>query len=296
MIAAPAHVNPEKVREVDALADLIRAAKVVGVVDIRGIPAQQFQAIRRRLRGKAEIRVAKNSLLRLAFERAASEKKGLDGLAATLEGPSAVVATDLNPFRLFKELEATKTSAPARGGEAAPADIWVRGGETPFKPGPIVGDLQKAGIPAAIEKGKVVVKKDKLLVKGGERIPREVAAVLGRLEIFPLIVGLDLRAAFEDGQLYGREVLAVDDTVVRAQVGDAIRHALGLSIFIEYPTAFTLPFLITKAYREAVGLAMEAGFPTPETAKFLLAKAHAQALALAARVPQGLVEATKKES
>jgi len=86
----------------------------------------------------------------------------------------------------------------------------------------------------------------------------------------------------------------VDETFVRAQVHDAIRHALGLSIFIEYPTAFTLPILIMKAYREAVSVAMEAGFPTQETARFLLAKAQAQALALAARVPQALAEPKKE--
>ena len=125
-------------------------------------------------------------------------------------------------------------------------------------------------------------------MKPGERIPREVASVLPRLEIYPLIVGLDLRSAYEAGQLYGRDVLAVDDVKVRAQVADAVRGALNLSVFIEYPTTFTVPFLIAKATREAFGLAVETGFPTKDTAKFLLAKAQAQALALAARIPQAL--------
>ena len=287
-MAAASHPNPAKVAEVDVLAARMKDAAVIGIVSVAGIPARQFQAMRRRLRDKAEIRVAKNTLVRLALERAGAEKKGLTDLAASLAGQTAVVTTKLNPFRLFKELESTKTNAPARGGEVAPAEIWVRAGETPFKPGPIVGELQKAGVPAAIEKGKVLIKKDKLLVKAGDRIPQEVASVLTRLEIYPLIVGLDLRSAYEAGQLYGRDVLAVDDVKVRAQVGDAIRGALNLSVFIEYPTTFTVPFLIGKAVREAYGLVIEAGFPTKETAKFLIAKAQAQALALAARVPQVL--------
>src|SRR5439155_984135 len=89
----------------------------------------------------------------------------------TIEGQTAVVTADINPFRLFKELEATKTRAPARGGEIAPEDLWVRAGETPFKPGPVVGELQKAGVPAAIERGKVVIRQDKLMVRAGQRIP-----------------------------------------------------------------------------------------------------------------------------
>ena len=291
--AATAHANPAKVAEVERLAAKMRSARVVGIVNVGGIPAPQFQAMRRRLRDKVDIRVTKNSLLGIALDRVAAERKGLEQLKDSLAGQTAVVTTQLNPFRLFKELEATKSSAPARGGEVSPADVWVREGETPFKPGPIVSDLQKAGIPAAIEKGKVLVKKDKLVVKAGDRIPREVAQVLARLEIFPLIVGLDLRGAYEDGQVYGRDALAVDDTVVRARMADAVRGALNLSVLVAYPTAFTMPFLIAKAYRGAVGLALEAGIPTKDTIPMLLAKAQAQALALAAKAPRAV--GTSKE-
>ena len=69
-------------------------------------------------------------------------------------------------------MEATKTAAPAKPGDIAPEDILVKAGDTPFKPGPIVGELQKAGIPAAIEGGKIVIKKDKVLVKKGEPSPK----------------------------------------------------------------------------------------------------------------------------
>lgn len=289
-----ARVNPAKVAEVDALVSRLKEAPVVGIADVRGIPAVQFQAIRRRLRGKADIRVAKNTLIRLALERVAAERKGLADLASALAGQIAVVTTTLNPFKLFKELEGTKTPAPARGGEAAPTDIWVRAGDTPFKPGPVVGDLQKAGIPAAIERGKVVIKKDKLLVKQGDPIPREVAQVLARLEIFPLIVGLDLRSAYEDGRVYGRDVLAIDEGKVRQDVMHAIRHAVNLAVFAEYPTKFTIPMLLSSAYRKALALAVHAEIPTKDSVKVLLSKAYAQALALAARAPEALDEEARK--
>ncbi len=48
-------------------------------------------------------------------------------------------------------LEKTKTKMAARPGETAPEDIVVSKGPTGFRPGPIVGELQQAGIPAAIE-------------------------------------------------------------------------------------------------------------------------------------------------
>src|SRR5207245_10973186 len=139
-----------------------------------------------KLSGRDTITVAKNNLLRLSLQQASEKKPELVKLSDTIEGQTAVVTADINPFRLFKELEATKTRAPARGGEIAPEDLWVRAGETPFKPGPVVGELQKAGVPAAIERGKGVSKQDKPVVKAGRRMPRDVAHQLGRLERLPL--------------------------------------------------------------------------------------------------------------
>jgi len=290
-----AHVAAYKQESVKALVQEFERSPVIGIVNIRGIPAPQIQAMRKRLTGRAKLTVSKNNLLRIALKEAAGKKTGLDGLVDVVADQTAVVTAEMNPFRLFKEMEATKTKAPARGGERAPEDLWVREGDTPFKPGPIVGELQKAGVPAAIERGKVVIKKDKLLVKAGERIPRETAQVLTRLEIFPLIVGLDLRGVYEAGTVFRRDVLSVDDARVRADLSLASGHALNLAVFVGYPSKATIRPLLSTAFRRGLALAMESGFPTKESVKFLLAKAQAQALALAAMAP-GPAEETKKDA
>src|SRR5438309_980940 len=108
-----AHVAPVKKRLVEDLASRCAKAQVVGIVNIHGIPAPQFQAIRKKLWGRATITVAKNNLLRLALEQANAKKPDLVKLGETIDGQTAVVTADINPFRLFKELEATKTRALA---------------------------------------------------------------------------------------------------------------------------------------------------------------------------------------
>jgi large subunit ribosomal protein L10 len=288
------HVAPAKKALVENLAKRFETSKVIGIASIHGIPAPQFQAMRKQLAGQATITVAKNNLLRLALEEAGKKRKDLAKLAEAIEGQTAVVTAEVNPFKLFKHLEATKSKAPARGGEVAPEDLWVREGETPFKPGPVVGELQKAGIPAAIERGKVVIKKDKLLVKAGDRIPREVAQTLTRLEIYPLVVGLDLKGAYEDGMVFRRDSLAVDDVVIRGQITQAGREALGLSLEIGYPAKEIIGLLLAKAFRQALSLSIESEFPTKESIKFLLAKAQAQMLAVASRAPGAADEELKK--
>jgi len=290
-----AHVAPRKVEAVKALVQDFERSPVIGIVNIRGIPAPQLQAMRKRLLGRAALRVSKNNLLRIALKEAASKKRGIDGLVDVIQDQTAVVTAEINPFRLYKEMEATKTKAPARGGERAPEDIWVLEGDTPFKPGPIVGELQKAGVPAAIERGKVVIKKDKLLVKAGDKIPRDVAQVLTRLEIYPLTVGLDLRGAYEGGTVFRRDVLAVDETRVRADLSLAGRQAMNLAIFAGYPSKQTIKPLLSTAFRRALAVALESGFPTKESVKILLAKAQAQAVALASRAPGAVDDETRKK-
>ncbi len=283
-----AHVAPYKKQLVEDLAKRCAQAQVVGIANIHGIPAPQFQAIRKKLSGRATITVAKNNLLRLALEQASAKKPNLVKLGETIEGQTAVVTADINPFRLFKELEATKTKAPARGGEIAPEDLWVRAGETPFKPGPVVGELQKAGVPAAIERGRVVIRQDKLLVKAGQRIPRDIAQQLARLEIYPLIVGLDLRGAYEAGTVFRRDALAIDDATVRGRIARAGFQAFSLALEIGYPTKETIRPLLAKGHMQALGLAVRSGFPTKESVTVLLAKARAEMFALAARAPDAL--------
>jgi large subunit ribosomal protein L10 len=288
-----AHVASWKKESINSLAKQIAKSKVIGVIDVHGVPAPAFQTMRTNLRGKAEITMLKNTLLKIALEQAAKEKKGLDKLEEAVNGQCAIVTSELNPFRLFKQLDATKTKMPARGGETAPYDIEIKAGDTPFKPGPVVGELQKAGLPAAIEQGKVVIKKDKVLVKKGDKIPREVALVLSKLEIYPLTVGLNLNAAFEDGMVYLKDVLAVDDVEILNKVKAAASGALNLSVFISFPTKQNIQVMLSKAHMDALNLAVNADIPNKETIKLMLAKANAQMLSLASKAPEALDDELK---
>ena len=149
-----AHVAPEKKEVVANLVRRLEGSPVIAIVNVHGIPGPQFQAMRSKLRGTAELTVAKNSLLRIALRGAAGTRGGIEGLADVIAGQTAVVTATVNPFRLFQQLEATKAPAPARGGEVAPEDIWVREGETPFKPGPI--EAVRLSIERNIEFGGVI--------------------------------------------------------------------------------------------------------------------------------------------
>jgi len=275
-----AHVAEWKYDEVKKLTDLFTSKKVVGIVEIGGIPAPQMQQMRSNLHGTTNIRSAKNSLLFRALDEAEKQIKGISGLKELITGQTAVIATDMNPFKLFGQIKTTRTMAPARGGETAAHDIMVKAGDTPFKPGPVVGELQKVGIPAAIQEGKVIIKNDKVIVPEGEKIPKDVAQMLTRLEIYPVEIGMTLHAVFEDGSIFKPDVLDIDVDVFIGRMSQASSNAFNLAIESGWINGLTIKPLLMKAHHNAFTLALEQGLINKETIKHLISKAHSNMFAL----------------
>jgi len=264
----------------DEVAEIKKNAKefsLIGLVDMYGIPAQQVQQIRRNLRGVAVIKVTRNTLIKHAFEDIGGDVKDL---SKYISGHSAIIFTNDNPFKLFKQLEKTKTKMAAKAGEKAPEDIVIEKGPTSFKPGPIVGELQQAGIPAAIEGGKVKIRETKTVVKKGAVISPKLAAVLAKLDIKPMDVGLALQVAYHEGGIFEPSVLAVDETVILAQIQLAATQAFNLSVNESIPTKDTMEAILTKAVREARGLAVEAAIYEKDVIDAIIGKAHAESQAI----------------
>ena len=274
------HVAKWKYGKVEELTNLLTNNKVIGVVEIGGIPSPQMQQMRKNLQGLAQIRSAKNTLILKALDETEKQVKGISDLKATITGQTAVVATDMNPFKLFGQIKSTRTMAPAKGGETAAHDIMVKAGDTPFKPGPVVGELQKAGIPAAIQEGKVIIKEDKVVVPAGEKIPADIAQMLTRLEIFPVEIGMTLHAVYEDGSVLKPEVLDIDIDAFKSKMAQASNNAFNLAVETAWTTELTINSLLMKAYKDAFVIALEKGIVNKETLSHLISKAHSNMLAL----------------
>ncbi len=276
------HVAEWKKDEVASLKKLIESHEVVGMANLSDIPAPQLQKMRRSLKDSATLKMSRKTFMSLALKE--SSKKNITVLEEHMEGQPALIFTNMNPFKLYKILEGSKTAAPAKAGSIAPEDIIVPKGDTAFKPGPILGELQKIGIPAKIEKGKIVITANKTIVTAGDSIPKDVASILTRLDIFPLEVGIDLRAAYEDQTIYTSDLLTIDDEKTLADIQKAFTQAMNLSVNAVILTKESVPVILQKAASQALNLAVNAEILTSKTSGILLAKAYAQMLAIAAEV------------
>ncbi|MGP8254625.1 MAG: 50S ribosomal protein L10 [Methanoregula sp.] len=271
------HLPAWKKDEVEEIRKHAKEYTLIGLVDMYGIPAQQVQQIRRNLRGKAVIKVTRNTLIEHALGEIGGDAKGLTKF---ISGHSAVIFSNDNPFKLYKQLEKTKTKMAAKAGETAPEDIVIEKGPTSFKPGPIVGELQQAGIPAAIEAGKVKIRETKTVVKKGAVISAKLAEVLVKLDIKPMDVGLALQAAFHEGTIYEPSVLSVDETKLLAQLQLAGLQAFNLSVNASIPTKETMVPILTKAVRDARGLAIEAAIYEKDVVDAIIGKAQRESQAI----------------
>ena len=279
-----AHVAEWKKEEVVELKGIIDKYDVVGIVDLLNIPAKQLQEMRKNLKGKAVIRMSKKNLIDLALEDCNASKNNIVDLSGHMDGQVALIATEMNPFKLYKILEDSKTQAPAKPGTIAPEDIIVPEGDTGFEPGPFLGELQQVGIPAKIDKGKIVVQKDTVVVEAGEEVSKNVAATLSRMDINPMEVGIDLKAVYEDEAIYTSDVLAIDEEQTMADLQNAIRSAFNLSVNAAIPTDETISTIITLAYTRAINVGVEAAVLTSETTEPIIGLAQAKMLAIASAV------------
>jgi len=284
-----AHVPQWKVDEIESIKQLVSKYSVVGVAGIRDIPAKQLQEMRRSMKDVVKIRIYRNNLIHRALDESGDD---LSPIGSSVGDQTALIFTDLNPFKLFNLLKSSKTEAPIKAGAIAPADIVVEGGPTSFAPGPIVGDLQNAGIPARIDKGKVVIRETKVVLHAGEAVSRALSEMLTRLEIYPMTVGFDLRSVYDNGMILKADVLDIDEAKYASDIATATTGAFNLAIVLAYPTPVTIPTLLAKAASDARNLGVNSAIPAPAIIDLLLSKAQSSAMALAVSItdPEALGE------
>ncbi|MBI4143549.1 50S ribosomal protein L10 [Candidatus Woesearchaeota archaeon] len=275
-----AHVAPYKKEIVGNLVNLMTQYPIIGVVNMENLPAPQLQQMRAQLRGNFYITMTKRRLMKLAIEEAKSKKKNIEHIESHLGGMPALIFTRENPFRLSKTLSKSKSPAPAKAGQTAPRDIMVNKGATSFAPGPIIGELAMAGIKAGVEGGKVAIKEDTVVVKSGEKIKPKVAEILTRLGVQPMEVGLDLVAVYENGLIYTRDVLSIDESEYKNRLSNASRWAFNLAVEAAYPAKQTITLLIGKANNDARALGVAQNIFDKGIIDVLLGKAQQQMLSL----------------
>jgi large subunit ribosomal protein L10 len=271
-------VLEEKSGQVDEIKGILGEYKSIGIASLQKVRAAQLQELKKTLTGKVHMRVLKNTLIKIALENMGNAK--IKQLEQYLDGSNVFLFTDLNPFKLALLLERGKVKITAKSGDLAAMDVVVPAGNTGQPPGPIISQLNGAGLPTRIESGSVWVSKDTLVVRKGEVINERLAAVLSKLGIKAVEAGSSMRAVYDEGLMIAGEQLKIDVEGTRRSVEQSHGDAFALSLSIAYPTVDNIKALLQTAHQKAFALSVGAAVPTKETIGDLLRKAHVQMLSV----------------
>lgn len=237
-----------KLKIVADLAKKMKESTTVLIASTKGLPSSQFHEIKKNLRGKAYICVAKKSLVLRAL--ATTEKGGIQNLKDHVGADIALFFSDLDAFELSGLLSDNQSPTKARAGDIAPEDITVEPGPTSLVPGPAISELSGVGLKVAVEGGKLAIKQPATIVKAGEVIKENVAGVMAKLDIKPMKVGFEPIAAYDAKSEKVYAGIKIDKKKTHEELKQAIGKALGFAISIKYLVKETLSYFLAKAGAE----------------------------------------------
>ena len=273
-----------KTEVLDKFVALTKKYNIIAVADLEKVRSFQIQEIRKKLRGRAEILVAKNTLVKKAAELLEKERTNLTKFSEALTGSRVLLFTNMNPYELIILLNKNKVRLPAKAGDIASGEIVVPAGNTGLAPGPVISEFGEAKVPTKIESGSIWVVRDTVVASKGDTISPKLVAVLSKLGIKPMEAGLSLVQAYDASLVLTSEDLAFDLEEFRKNIQQAAQEARGVAVEANIVLPETAPLIIGKAHRQALALSIQADYPTRETITDIIKNAYTEMAVLSKRI------------
>jgi len=265
------------------LMDLINKYSQILIVGADNVGSNHMQAIRKSLRGKAEILMGKNTMIRKAIKGQLEKNPGLEVLQRYVRGNVGFVFTSSDLKEIRDLISTNKLSAPARVGSLAPCDVFLPAGNTALDPSQ-TNFMQALNIATRINKGTIEIINQVHLIKKGEKVGSSEATLLQKLDIKPFFYGLLPLKVYKDGSVFEPSVLDVTDEDIITKFTFGVKQIAALSLQINVPTIAAVPHYFASAYKNilAISLATDYTFERAEKIKKLLSDPEALAAAMAA--------------
>jgi len=250
------------------LKDLFSTYSKAFIVDVDNVGSFQLQSTRQELRGKAQVLMGKNTMMRKCIREYVEENPGtpVEQLEACCRGNIGFVFTngDLGDIRTI--LESNVRPAPARVGAVAPIDVIIPKGPTGCDPGQ-TAFFQTLQIATKITRGQIEMTNDTHLITAGDKVTASQAAILQKLSIEPFTYGVVLKKVYDNGSLFDAKVLDITDDVLAAKFGAALQLVASLSLALGYPTQASVPHSIANAFKAILSITLGCdnySFPTAD--------------------------------
>jgi len=247
------------------------------------VGSKQMQKIRVELRGKGDMLLGKNTLIRKCIRQNISLFPKLNALLPQIIGSIGFVFIKDNYNDVKNILRNNFVGAAARAGVVAPIAVHIPAGITNLQPTE-TSFFQALNISTKVTKGSLEILSDVHLVPKGTKVKPGAAALLQKLGIRPFTYGLEIAFLYDNGVVFEPAVLEISDESILAGFQAGVNQVAALSFGANYPTLASVPHSIINGYKNvlSVSLATDYTFPLAKKVKDFLSDPKAMAAALAA--------------
>jgi len=267
------------------------------LVSADNVGSKQMQQIRIALRGKAEVLMGKNTMMRKAIRGQLSKYPQLERILPSIVGNIGFVFTNEDLIEVRDILLSNKKEAPAKAGAIAPLDVFVPAGNTGQGPEK-TSFFQALAIPTKITKGTIEILSDIHLIKKDEKVGASEAALLQMLNIRPFHYGLVCNTVYDNGSVFSPDILDITDDDIIKRFCSGVSNVAAASLAIGYPTVASVPHSIVNGFRNIAAVCLEADIDIPQVEgirEFLADPSKFAAAVAADSAPAGGGAADKKE-
>merc|ERR1712048_705571 len=249
--------NERKKEYFERMRNLLLNYSKAFIVEMDNVGSGQLQNTRKGLRGRAEILMGKNTMMRKCIREFVDQNPGspICQLEALCRGNVGFVFTNGDLGEVRSALESNVRPAPARVGSIAPIDVVVPKGPTGCDPGQ-TNFFQTLQISTKITKGQIEMTNDTHLISTGEKVTASQAALLQKLGIEPFTYGMELKSVYDNGSLFDAKVLDITDDVLATKFASAVSALASISLALGYPTQASVPHSISNAFRSILSVSL----------------------------------------
>jgi len=236
------------------------------IVGVDNVGSKQMQEIRIALRGKGEVLMGKNTMIRKAIRGHLQKNPALEKLLPYVVGNVGFVFTkdDLGDVR--EAITSKKVAAPAKAGSIAPVDVMLPAQNTGLGPEK-TSFFQALSIPTKIAKGTIEILNDVNLIKKGEKVGASEAALLNMLGIFPFSYGLIIQQVYDSGTIFEPSVLDMTTADLRDKFMQGVANVASVCLAINYPTLASIAHTFVNGLKNLMALAAETDISFKEVEK-----------------------------
>jgi len=237
--------------------------KNILIISVDFVGSRQMQDVRLAIRGKGEIIMGKNTIMRKVIRDNSEKNPKLAALVPLIRGNMGFIFTngDLNAIRT--QVQEFKLPAAAKPGVLAPIDVVIPPGPTGLDPGQ-TSFFQTLNVATKIVKGSIEITGEVRLCFKGEKVTASAVALLAKLGKKPFEYGIQVTDIYEDGDVYEAAVLDLSQDDLVCKFAGAVARAAAISYEIGEVNSLTVPQSIGKAFNALVAICLNTDYEFEE--------------------------------